>query len=340
MKPHIFVGSATESLDIAMLVHEVLEQQAEVTVWSEDLFAPSKYVLESLLDALEEADCAAFVLAPNDVLLMRGTEQSVTRDNVVFELGLFMGKLGRHRTFMLLPSGATDFHIPSDLLGVTPIYYDGERLTKNPVAAVAPACARLMRAVKKLGPAPQTNSSMLQEFSRLAPKASVEFLRRATSDAYIVGVSLRTLVSHFEQRPSSEYRQPVADLVHSGVHFRFLFLDPESEIAEEYASDRHEPNLVEQISTSIDILARFKESLESIEAKGRFEGFAYNHFPSFYMMMIDPDGDGQVIISPYLHAIRRSESPYMVATKSSSPLTFGTHEKAMRSLLKSARPLF
>ncbi|MFS1985958.1 TIR domain-containing protein [Vibrio breoganii] len=39
-------------------------------------------------------DAAIFVLSPDDVVKIRGTEQTVTRDNVVFELGMFIGRLG------------------------------------------------------------------------------------------------------------------------------------------------------------------------------------------------------------------------------------------------------
>jgi predicted nucleotide-binding protein len=44
------------------------------------------------------------------------------RDNVIFELGLFMGALTRTRTFVLAPS-QVDLKIPSDLLGVTFLRY-------------------------------------------------------------------------------------------------------------------------------------------------------------------------------------------------------------------------
>jgi CRP/FNR family transcriptional regulator, cyclic AMP receptor protein len=42
------------------------------------------------------------------------------RDNVIFELGLFMGALSRERTLVLVPKGM-DFKVPSDLLGMTHI---------------------------------------------------------------------------------------------------------------------------------------------------------------------------------------------------------------------------
>jgi len=37
-RPRIFVGSATESLDIAYAVQENLEHNAEITVWTQGIF--------------------------------------------------------------------------------------------------------------------------------------------------------------------------------------------------------------------------------------------------------------------------------------------------------------
>ncbi|WP_409072591.1 TIR domain-containing protein [Mitsuaria sp. 7] len=47
------------------------------------------------------------------------------RDNVIFELGYFMSKLGRFRTFLLVPEmpNAESIKLPSDFKGLTPITY-------------------------------------------------------------------------------------------------------------------------------------------------------------------------------------------------------------------------
>jgi len=71
------------------------------------------------------------------------------RDNVVFELGLFMGGLGRHRTFLVKPKGLT-LKVPTDLLGVTPIEYaDGPK--KTLANRIAPACKELRRLITRTG---------------------------------------------------------------------------------------------------------------------------------------------------------------------------------------------
>ena len=65
------------------------------------------------------------------------------RDNVIFELGLFLGRLGPGRTFMVRPRGV-ELLLPTDLLGVEPADYDpGDDL----LSALGTAAYRIKRAI-------------------------------------------------------------------------------------------------------------------------------------------------------------------------------------------------
>ncbi|WP_375208084.1 TIR domain-containing protein [Hyphococcus sp.] len=159
MKPRIFVASSVESLDLANAVQENLEHDAEVTVWNQGIFNLSRYAMESLVDALNSTDFGIFVLAADDVVKMRGDEQQVARDNVIFELGLFIGKLGKERNFLIIPrADGSDFRLPSDLLGITPAEFPADRTDGNAVAALGPACARIRRAIRSMGTLPNPDS--------------------------------------------------------------------------------------------------------------------------------------------------------------------------------------
>lgn len=104
--------------------------------------------LTNLIKALERSDFGIFVFTPDDRIRMRKKTQSTVRDNVVLELGLFAGRLGPSRVFIVIPNRAKDLRIPTDLIGVTPGTYDANRRDGNLQAALGPFCNRVRRALR------------------------------------------------------------------------------------------------------------------------------------------------------------------------------------------------
>lgn len=149
-RPSVFIGSSSEGVEFGRAVRAALERDTEVTVWDEGVFELGLTFVEGLTQALCRFDFAVLVLTPDDVIQSRSTEESGPRDNVIFELGLFMGRLGRGRTFILQQSGAT-LKIPSDLSGVTTAQYYWPRNDGNVRAAVATACDTIRDRIRALG---------------------------------------------------------------------------------------------------------------------------------------------------------------------------------------------
>ena len=150
MKPKVFVASSVEGLDIAYPLQVNLQHDADVTVWSQGVFSLSITPLDSITEALNSSDFGIFVFSPDDETLMRGNVSDTVRDNVLFELGLFIGKLGKRRCFIVMPDNV-DLHIPTDLVGVTPAKYSGERDKSEIAAALGPACHEIRTAIKLQG---------------------------------------------------------------------------------------------------------------------------------------------------------------------------------------------
>lgn len=148
-KPSVFVGSSGEGLEMARALAVQLADDAELTVWNEGVFQPGLGTLESLVNALDQFDFAALILTPDDLVTSRAEEMLSPRDNVMFELGLFMGRLGRSRTFAL--ASRARLKLPSDLAGVTLLTFDSGRSDGNLVAALGPAAFRIRQAVRDLG---------------------------------------------------------------------------------------------------------------------------------------------------------------------------------------------
>jgi hypothetical protein len=149
-RPALFIGSSSEGLEFARAIRSLLVEDAEVQVWRESIFGTSDITVEALLNALPRFDFAVLVLSPDDVTTSRDRTASSPRDNVVFELGLFMGKLGRSRTFMVRPR-QTDVKLPSDVSGMTAALYDWPRADGDIRAAVGAACDDIRQAVRALG---------------------------------------------------------------------------------------------------------------------------------------------------------------------------------------------
>ncbi|RYZ64667.1 MAG: hypothetical protein EOP09_15585 [Proteobacteria bacterium] len=136
-------------MEIADEVQSVLSHYGQATVWTNGVFFASNYTLESLESAVDNSDFAIAIAQPDDMTLSRGKESKTARDNVIFELGLFMGRLGRRRTILLQPKGQ-ELRLPSDLVGLTTLSYktgDASDLASR----IATACSDIKKLIKEMG---------------------------------------------------------------------------------------------------------------------------------------------------------------------------------------------
>jgi Predicted nucleotide-binding protein containing TIR-like domain len=167
--PAVFIGSSSEGLDIAREVELHLLNVALVNLWTNGIFVLGEGTLESLVNALDNFDFAIMVLSPDDLLETRGQNFASPRDNVLFELGLFMGRLGRRRTIILSEEGV-DLKLPSDLADITRATY--RKHNNQPLSvAVSPACTRIIQAIRSQGKLERSDPDQESpgiEFERMA----------------------------------------------------------------------------------------------------------------------------------------------------------------------------
>lgn len=149
-KPRIFIGSSVESLPIADAIAENLEFDAEVTIWRSGTFTLSSNTLDDLILKSKSVDFSVFIFSPEDLTIMRARERYVVRDNVLFELGLFIGSIGKDRCFIIKPRDV-ELHFPSDLLGITPADYDPNRSDDNLTSSLTYASTLIKREMKNKG---------------------------------------------------------------------------------------------------------------------------------------------------------------------------------------------
>ncbi|HAP40373.1 MAG TPA: cyclic nucleotide-binding protein [Nitrospira sp.] len=145
--PCLFVGSSKEGLPFATaLVAAIPGDTASVKLWSEGVFGASHFPIEDLSSLLDNADFAVLITSADDTVVSRGRESQAPRDNIIFELGLFMGALSRNRTFLVVPQGV-DIKIPTDLLGISTLRYDPAATThEQSIVAAANEIATIIRA--------------------------------------------------------------------------------------------------------------------------------------------------------------------------------------------------
>ena len=127
-RPRLFLGSSGKQAKLLGALTRGLADVATVEPWT-GVFNPGTSTLERLVELTGEVDFAAFLFAQDDwtaVGLSAAPDPedglASPRDNVVFEAGLFGGALGMRRTFILHARGAK---LPTDLLGLTCVRYDG-----------------------------------------------------------------------------------------------------------------------------------------------------------------------------------------------------------------------
>lgn len=156
-RPRLFIGSSTERIPLAKELQLLLTGCADAKVWSEaDEFALGKSTLEGLINVGKAYDFALLVFGQDDSAIVRGAEFPAVRDNVIFELGLLMGTLGRDRAFWLSPRGAKGPRTMTDLSGIVHLEFD-EPALNDPKAisnSLLPIRDAIYEQIRLLGPRP------------------------------------------------------------------------------------------------------------------------------------------------------------------------------------------
>lgn len=116
MKPRIFIGSSSEGLFIAEEVKAFFEKDYECFLWIDDIFKYNENFLETLMKEASLFDFGFMIFTKDDYTKSRQQAFDTPRDNVVFEFGLFLGRLGKDNAFIIQDE---DVKLPSDLFGNT-----------------------------------------------------------------------------------------------------------------------------------------------------------------------------------------------------------------------------
>lgn len=124
IRPSIFIGSSTESHFLAEKIQSYFNSELlEVDTWKMDIFGQKDDEgnrltnAEQLKNFTDIYDFAIFLFTPDDKLIsqtrsdLKGNRivAHATRHNVVFEFGLFLGRIGAERSYILYDDDIADF---------------------------------------------------------------------------------------------------------------------------------------------------------------------------------------------------------------------------------------
>lgn len=147
MSVNIFIGSSTESLNVAQAVQKELENRNEKyfpIIWNQSVVTISSYLIPKLIEQLNKSQFAIFIFNDDDIKKSRGKTAKVVRDNVLFEFGIAVGILGRDRCFVFKTPNT---QVPSDFDGLTYATYSKEKFEKNPCAEIGKSVTEFEQAI-------------------------------------------------------------------------------------------------------------------------------------------------------------------------------------------------
>jgi predicted nucleotide-binding protein len=102
-------------------INSELGEWIECETWMDGVFALNQGTLESLVKASRKYDYGIMLASKDDVVYKRYRLFNAMRDNVLFEMGLFLGSLGLQRAFLITHDKTA---LPSDFNGVTVVKYN------------------------------------------------------------------------------------------------------------------------------------------------------------------------------------------------------------------------
>ncbi len=121
-KLRVLIVSSVEALPVARAVKEEFDHdKLFVDIWT-DIFRATFYTLDDLERKLADSDFVIAIAQGDDIVEVRDDKWPAPRDNVIFELALAMGMLGRHRAILMEPR-EDKVKLPSDMAGVTTVTY-------------------------------------------------------------------------------------------------------------------------------------------------------------------------------------------------------------------------
>jgi predicted nucleotide-binding protein len=130
MKPRIFVSSSVEARPLLHFLEEELSLEATVVAWSDMPFSIAQPPLAQFSQSVKGADFVVILGGFTEAVTARGMVEERPRDNIIFELGFFIGSLGSERVLVVDISPEKSLGLPAALAGLTVLRADPDKLNR------------------------------------------------------------------------------------------------------------------------------------------------------------------------------------------------------------------
>lgn len=239
MKYKVFIASSGKSKAWATALKERLDDEMsdayEFVVWDQDIFQPSSFPISDLQRSASTSDAAIFIFAPDDEVTINESTRTITRDNVIFELGLFAGHLGIERTVILSPADTSTYRFLTDLNGLGTVRFSFKPHSDgNYLSAIATPANKIKRHLQKVLEGQNTvTAARLKNLGLVGATDTTEHssysyvnaIDASTTQFMLMGVGADKITSNAQR-----FDEMVRRIVFNGGYIRLLLLDPQSHV--------------------------------------------------------------------------------------------------------------
>lgn len=306
VKPRIFIGSASESLDTARMIEHRLHSMAEIVMWDAMMIGIGEITIDALIDIVDTVDFAIIVFSNHDKVMSRSNYFEAPRDNVIFELGLFMSKLGKNRTYII--NNSPGLKIPSDLAGITFGMLNSTRQDNNLAAAVSPVCTEIEIQITRLGIRPDrinfynSQKNIISVENDIAKSCQVIFKKigiHQLDNTLADGLNVKNCIDKVNNTLSflgvngkkwAKETEAFTDLMKRLLlrrqtnQIRFLLLNPDCKNALNFNEGRNyaHTDFIDDLNNTVEFFRNLKEK-SGLDIQLRL----YDHMPNFRVSIID-----------------------------------------------------
>lgn len=329
MAHKIFIASSGKNRDWAADLQELLDRitsdDFEFEVWDQDIFRPSSYVLHDLIQKASTSSAAIFLFAPDDEITINAETKKITRDNVIFELGLFTGHLGTSRVIVLASNDTNNFRMMSDIEGLTTVRFSFKpHHDNNRLSALGPSANAIKRHIERVIQSTDSinihalHSVGLTEATYTTSHSSfsyVEAINASNTSFRLLGVGADKVTSNKEEFDNMIERV----MGHEGI-VRLLMLDPNSYSV--IVNQRREEEFIKFQQNIKNSLYRIAETINLLGCQKYLKIKSYfvhqrDNMPPFRLTFVDEE---RCIVSPrdFSEGNRAEIQPQLIFRKSAT----------------------